>query len=307
MKILITGATGFIGRHLVRELSQSEHDIYCIVRDSKKFGILKPFGVNMIHEDINDIHDSDIAVDFDVVFHCAGYVKNDSRERLYRSNVLATEHICEFALKRGIRRMVYLSSVAVVSGNVEVPLVEDLKYKATNIYGDSKIEAEKLVKGYRRKGLKSVILRPCAVYGEDEPHLLKLLLTALKLRCAPLVDNGGNRFHLVYIGNVVHALVFSISNDSMLEGEYFIADKEIMTAKEVFCIMAQAIGAKRPIELPGFLNPLFLKIPFVNRKIESLMKDRVYSTEKIESLGFKFPFDARTSLIRSCQALMGRG
>ncbi len=135
---------------------------------------------------------------------------------------MGTDNICGLAEKLNVEKMVYLSSVAVVSGNDCVPLSEDLPYKANNIYGESKIEAEKVVLGYRRKGLNVVILRLPPVYGEDEPHLLKKIIYLLKLRMLPLVNAGSNKLHLAYVKNVTKAILFSLNDERFLEGAYFI-------------------------------------------------------------------------------------
>ena len=96
-----------------------------------------------------------IKAEFDLIFHCAASVSSKNKAELHKVNALGTENVCRVARQRRIKKMVYLSSVAVVSGNPEIPLVEDLPYKATNPYGESKIVAEKIALDYRKKGLNS--------------------------------------------------------------------------------------------------------------------------------------------------------
>jgi len=307
--VLVTGATGFIGRHLVQSLfSQGKYNIICLVRNPVKVKALLPQSVRFIYGDISKVFSLNelMGQGIDIIFHCAGYVSNKNPFLLHKVNVLGTEEICRLALKLNVERMIYLSSVAVVSGNKEVPLTEELPYAATNTYGESKIIAEKKVLEYRQKGLRAVILRPCMVYGEDEPHMLKLLLFLLKYRLFPLLNGGRNKFHLVYVKNIVEAIIFALDNDDFLKGSFFIADREILSTKKVFTTLAQAIGGKEPLHLPDFIKPLILNIPNIGKRLRFFIKDRVYSIDRIKSLGFVPPYPAEESLARSAKTLYSR-
>ncbi len=303
MKILITGATGFIGRNLVQELSKNKnYEIFCLVRNYKKAKALEPLGVKLIYADTAREHTlSKISrYNIDVIFHTSGCVGGD-KELLYKANVLSTENICRLALNLNVKRLIYLSSVAVVSGNPDIPLTEDLPYKATNIYGESKIQAEKKILGFRDKGLKVVILRPCMVYGEGEPHLLGRLCFLIKHRLFPLIDNGKKKLHLVYVKNVVDAVIHSLKKDEFLEGSFFVADNEVLTVKEIFDIIAKAINAPSSWNLPSFIKPILLKVPYLGRRLRFFLKDRIYSIERIKSLGFNPPHSAESSLAKAAR------
>ena len=301
--VLVIGSTGFIGRYLVEELSKrGGYNIFCLVRSPLKAESLTRFGVKFIYADITQEESLKKLLNYkiDFLFHCAGYVKGN-KALLYKINVSGTENICRLAKNLNVERMVYLSSVAVVSGNNIVPLYEDLPYKATNIYGESKIEAEKRVINYRQKGLRTVILRPCMVYGEGEPHMLSQLLTLLKFRLFPLINGGRSKFHLVYVKNVVDAIIFSLSKDEFLKGTFFIADNEVLTVKEVFAILSRAINLSPPWNIPRILTPLLLNIPLAGKRLRSFLKDRVYSIEKIKDLGFGPAYSTEEALIKSAR------
>ena len=301
--VLVIGSTGFIGRHLVEELSKrGGYNIFCLVRSPLKAESLRRFGVKFIYADITQEESLKKLLNYkiDFLFHCAGYVKGN-KALLYKINVSGTENICRLAKSLNVERMVYLSSVAVVSGNNIVPLYEDLPYKTTNIYGESKIEAEKRVINYRQKGLRTVILRPCVVYGEGEPHMLSQLLTLLKFRLFPLINGGRSKFHLVYVKNVVDAMIFSLNKDEFLKETFFIADNEVLTVKEVFAILSRAINLSPPWNVPRILTPLLLNIPLAGKRLRSFLKDRVYNIEKIKDLGFRPAYSTEEALIKSAR------
>jgi len=307
MNILITGATGFIGKNLVEGLfKKGRHTLFCFVRNSQKAKALEHFGGTFIYGDITQKTSLDKFLNYkiDVIFHTAGHVENKDPALLHRVNVLGSENICELALKLGVERLIHTSSVAIVSGNSQVPLTEGLPFKATNIYGESKIEGEKIVRKYREKGLRVVIVRPPIVYGEDEPHMLKLLLFITKHRLFPLIDKGKAKFHLGYVKNVAEAMIFLLNKKEALEGSFFVGDDEVLTVREVFDTLAKALGVKPLPNLPAWLKPIAISLPFIGRKINFFSKDRVYSLERIKSLGFKSPYEARESLIKSAQSFL---
>lgn len=308
MNVLVTGATGFIGRHLVKRLFELEsYNIFCLVRNPAKAKALEPYGVKLIYADIADKSSLDKVLNYkiDVVFHCAAYVDNKPLDLLQKTNVEGTENICRLSLKLGAERLVYLSSVAVICGNSQEVLTEGLPYKATNSYGESKIEAEKRVLEYRQRGLRVVIIRPPMVYGEDEPHALKLLLGLLRLRIFPLIGKAQNKLHLVYVENVVEAIIYSLGKEEFLEGSFFVADNEVLSLREVFTILSEGAGYKPPFTAPDFLKPFLLRLPYIGKKVSSLLKSRVFSIERIQSLGFNPPHPAAKSLKKSAAALAG--
>ena len=146
MKIFVTGATGFIGRNLVERLVKEGHDVISGYRSQAKLKSL-PESVRKARiyveykETISHVLRREKP---DVVYHCAALVESQSLERLRRVNVGGTRNVLEACLNEGVTKVIYLSSVSVITGNKEVPLRDDLPYKATNPYGESKIEAEKI-------------------------------------------------------------------------------------------------------------------------------------------------------------------
>ncbi len=302
MKILVTGATGFIGGAIVEDLVKEGHEVFALVRKTSSIDRLANLGVKFVFGDISE-KDSLYAITgkFDAIFHCAACVDSKNWKKLKLVNIKGTESVCKLALRLGVERLIYLSSVAVVSGHFQVPLIEDLSYSATNLYGESKIEAERIVWDYRRKGLPAVILRPPMVYGENEPHLLKLILFLIKHRLFPIPAGGKNKLHLSYVRNVSQAAVMALHNQDFLKGAYFVADKEVLTIGQIYSILAQAIGAGKPIILSTGFSVFLSKTPWLGKNLKLFIKDRVYDISRIELLGYKPAFKAQEALIRSAQ------
>ncbi|MBN2483384.1 MAG: NAD(P)-dependent oxidoreductase [Candidatus Omnitrophica bacterium] len=309
MNILVTGATGFIGRHLVRNLSRhTEYTIFGLTRNLKRISPPVSSNIQYLQGDITCRESLDVLAhrNFDIVFHCAACVENAPKEALYRTNVLGTKNICECALRARVSRLVYTSSVAVISGNDRAPFTEDMPYRATNPYGDSKIAAEKIVWDYREKGVPAAIVRPPMVYGADEPHMLGILLTLLRLRMLPFLNDGAQAFHLAYVENVVAALTLAATHEGFLEGTYFVADEDVLSYKEVVTFLCEGLGVKVPGRLPRMFDGLVDAVPCMKKKKDRLLRPRQYCLDRIHALGFKAPYAAKESLILSARNFTGR-
>lgn len=303
MNILVTGATGFIGNHLVEQLVIEKHRVFALVRKTSKLDKLKALGVNLIYADITDEKSLESVYNhkIETLYHCAALVKDNDRKKLFRVNVTGTENICRLCMRVGVERLVYLSSVAVVSGNNQLPLTEDLPYCATNLYGISKVEAEKKVLDYRQKGLKVVVLRPAMVYGEGEPHAFWKLIFALKHRLLPLLEEGRCRWHLAYLKNVVSAMTLALHKEEFLRDTFFVADEEVLTVKDIFVTLSKAVNAPLPHTLPSCLTPVFKRLPYIGKRLGIFLKDRVYDITRIKSIGYIPKFHTKEAL--ACSAV----
>lgn len=305
-RIFITGATGFIGRSLICELrSRGYLDLTALVRRTSNTAFLKENNVKTVLGDISDCSSfNDLKGDYDILFHCAGFVADGEEEILCKVNILGTENICRWALKHKIKKFIYISSVAVNSGNPEIPLTEERPYSATNKYGLSKLDAEKIVVRFRNSGLPVVIIRPCMVYGEGEPHMLPLLSRLLRLRLLILPNLGRPKLHLVSVRNVAACLAHCMEDERALGGTFHIADKEVLTVGEIFEIFAKSLKVPNPIKLSPATTKFFTLIPFIGKRIKFLCKDRVYSIERLKSiLNFTPPYRAHAELSNSVQSL----
>lgn len=301
MNILVTGATGFIGSHLIDQLVFQKHRVFALVRKTSNVGPLMEKGVNLIYGDIIDKKSLEAVCDYDIkaLFHCAGYVQDNNWKSLYYINVIGTENICNLCLKLNVDRMVYVSSVAVVNGNSQVELKEELPYCSTNLYGASKIDAEGRAIEFRKKGLKIAIIRPPMVYGEGEPHALGKILFLLRHRLLPIIKEGKSRWHLAYVKNVADALILALHKDEFLQGTFFVADAEALTVKEILLTLAQAIGAPNPFYLPSWMTPLLRKLPYLGKRLSFLSKERIYDISKIQAAGYKPAYQTKEALSRS--------
>ena len=291
--IFVTGATGFIGKSLVRRLLPDErYKTICLVRKTSKIDFLVKNNVKTIAGDVCDFAGMERffkEVRPDIVVHAAAKVSETNETELYNYNVTGTRNICELCFVYNIEKLIYLSSVSVLSGNPDVPLTECLPYKASNHYGKSKIEAERVVLDCRKKGLQVSILRPCMVYGEDEPHALDKILRLAEKRRIPILNIPGmdSKLHLVYVENVTDALMLALEKKEALSGTFMIADKEVITLRKFLEIIYDELGKGVPPVIPRWLVNCLMIFPPFHARIRGIFKDRVYDITRAEDeLGY---------------------
>ncbi|MFH1877963.1 MAG: NAD(P)-dependent oxidoreductase [Candidatus Omnitrophota bacterium] len=292
MKILVTGATGFIGGRLVESLLKKNHDIVCVVRKPSKARCLRAKGVVLEKTDLLESDEVNRAFEAhrpEAVFHCAALVMSKDEKKLLKVNSETTRNVCEACVRYGAGRLVYLSSVAVISGNHEVPLRDNLPYKASNAYGRSKIEAEKIVMSFRDKGLNCAVIRPCIVYGEGEPHAFGRIMTNVDRRWLPVFDipEMDTKINLVYVGNVVQVLESALEKEEALSGTFMVSDKDILTLREFVYLLYSYAGKGVPPIIPRWIIYFLMRFPFFKIRAHNFLKDRIYNIARaIDLLGY---------------------
>jgi nucleoside-diphosphate-sugar epimerase len=287
MTSLITGATGFIGQRLlrlgleeIRILSRRPHPHYeTVVCDLQS-------------EKIPD----DALSGITTVFHLAGFahdLRDASKvEHLYRKiNVDATVELAELAVRSGVKRFIFVSSVkAGGSAVLGKCMTESDQGKLEGVYGETKREAElKLLKIGKESGMHVSIIRPSLVYGPNVKGNLQLMLLGIKKGWFPSLPDTGNRKSMIHVDDLVRAILL-LSEDERANGEIFIAtDGVSYSSHEIYKAMCSAVGKPDPKwSVPKFLfNIVALISPRMKYKVDKLLGDECYSSKKLESLGFK--------------------
>ncbi len=299
-RIVVFGATGFIGRNFVSYLLRSSRDmsIVCPVRKSSrnKDYLEQIEGLEICEYDVlNRRQISDFLESQDIVVDCIGWVGRD-RDMLFKGNEIATLEILYSCWKKGVRRVVYLSSVAVLSGNRSLPLRDDMPLQASMPYGESKLRAEKICWGFIASGLDVVILRPAMVYGRGEPHMLPTIKGLMQRGLFWLFGKADNLWHLCGIDNLVSVMEMALWNKDMLGRAFIVADKEILTAREIFNILSIEWTGKPLKEIPEFISKALLWIPGLSRVVRFMRKRRVYDISPLKALGYKDVVSVREGL-----------
>ena len=300
MRVLITGAGGFIGSHLVD--SQLEHGHHVRAVDLH-LDLLKHQATHPRLEAIRgDITEKNIVQKLvegiDVVYHLASAHLDVSLsdEHYHRVNVGATLSLLEAARQAGVTRFVHCSSVGVIGDVKHPPAGETTECHPVNIYERTKLEGERVALDFAsRTGFPVVVVRPAWVYGPRCPRTAKLFRTISKGRF-PIFGLGKNMRHPVYITDAIHGLELCAEIPD-IEGEIFIIAGELpVESGELVSVIREQLNVRMPqIHLPIFLGQaagaaleLTFKLmgrqpPFSRRSMDFFLKHNAYTIAKAQS------------------------
>lgn len=249
--ILVTGASGFVGHHLVRLLSGKGHIVHALYNRNEPGDELKRLpGVTWQQCDLLDIYAvEEVFEGIDEVYHCAAIVSfhPGHKERLLHVNTESTTNVVNEALERGIRKLVYVSSVAALGrtegSNKQITEEEEWEESRHNsVYGQSKYQAEMEVWRGIGEGLSATIVNPGIILGEGNWDEGSARLIKIVDREFPFYTEGINGW--VDVADVAKAMYLLMQSD--IEAERFILSAGNYSYKEIFTLMAGALGRKPP-------------------------------------------------------------
>ncbi len=256
MKALVTGATGFVGAAVVRQLLAGGWEVRGLVRPASDLRNVRGLSLETMLGDLRDSASLDAACrGCDALFHVAADYRlwaRDSAE-LYRTNVDGTRNILQAALRAQVRRVVYTSSVATLGVRADgQPGDEDTPADAADMIGDykrSKYLAEEAVRLMARDGAPIVIVNPSTPLGPRDVKPTptgRMVLQAARGRTPAYVDTGLNIAHVDDVA-AGHLLAYERGRS----GERYVLGGENLTLQEIFGIIAECARRRPPnVRLP---------------------------------------------------------
>ena len=305
MRYLITGATGFIGPHLVKKLADEGHHCRCLVRNSSNTETLKKIGVECVEADITRADTlQGTAKNMDRVLHLAtlGHMSNFTvTESMFTAiNVKGALNVMKEALRSGVPRIVHCSTVAAMGICADVPATEQSDCRPHHPYGRSKLKAEQeIMTMVAEKKLPAVIVRFSMVYGPGDSRDIFKLTRLAKKGLFPKIGNRPKLTPLVHVDDAIQGLLLAAEKGNA--GQiYLLTNRESLPFDDIRKILQQALGVNRlPLYVPEAVAltmaslaekvfPFVGKTPPIARKnIESTLADRVFSIDKAKTeLGF---------------------
>lgn len=260
VNILITGATGMIGRKLLGKLIREEYKISVLVKHEKYKELLKDFSCEFRIGNLLDRESLYAAIGgIDAVIHLAGITHTNSIKLYYQINTEGTKNLLEACEKNGVKKFIYISSrTASVEGGA---------------YAHSKFLAEEEVK---KSSIPWIILRLAEVYGAGEKEAIFRLIQIIKRNSfIPIIGNGIYRLSPVYIDDVLDVIVAAVSAESAIWKTYTIAGPKSYTYIELVDIISGILHIKKKkLFIPVFLMRVIAYLFFI-LKNDFIVQDQI--------------------------------
>ncbi len=244
MRIAITGATGFLGKHLTLKVIEQKHDVVALGRNTTIGSELKAMGAEFYATDLNDLNKMILALNnCDAVVHCAGLSSPwGTKNAFYQANVVGTQNLLKAIESSNVRRLIHISTPSIYfdyTNRLNISEEDPLPKQMVNTYAETKLEAENAVTKASLRGLETIIIRPRALFGPGDTTLFPRLIKANNRIGIPTTTFNPIITDVTYIDNVVDAILLSLKAPQHCLGN------------------AYNISNGEPQNLEGLLNKLF--------------------------------------------------
>ena len=285
MKTLVTGATGFIGSHLVERLLELGEEVRCFVRPTSNTRWIKNLPVEIFVGDFFQPESLRNALrDVRAVYHVAGITKARKKQDYWRVNSEATRRLLDVISKFGTSfdRFVHISSQAAVGPSLDGTPVDELTpLHPVDRYGKSKKDAEEACHEFSEK-VPFTIIRPVAVYGprdQDAFSFFKLIHSGI----LPIIGSENKRVALVHVKDLVEGITLAARTERALSQTYFIGNKVSPSWGEIYLVAAQIVGRRvRKLTIPNLA--IYLVAAIAEPLAMLTGKPALFSLEKAKEL-----------------------
>jgi len=303
MKLLLTGATGFIGSRLGLAARAGGMDVVVtgqVNNDTERARLaeLEAAGVTLA---VGPLQDAEFArrvvKDCNAVIHLAAaqHEANVPDSYFHDVNVTGTGTLLAASREAGVRRFVYGSTIGVYGSAARGVLDEESAPSPQNVYGRTKLAAEGVVRQFGNS-LETCIIRISETYGPGDYRLLKLF-KAIDRGSFAMIGSGENRRQCIHVNDLVRGLLLAAEHPAAPGQTFVMAGHEIMTTREMVAHIAGALGRRPPrlraplwpflaaaVVLETTLKPLGIQPPLHRRRLDFFRKSFVFATEKAQNV-----------------------
>ena len=265
----IFGASGFIGRHLIRRLTKKDFQIVAATRSPYLHGYLKPLGnpgqidlekVNLFDEERLRI----LIKNSDVVINLIGILYENKKQKFENIHARFPYLLSKLCSELNIEKLIHISALGI-------------NETVNSQYMQSKLKGEKnILNNFNR----SVILRPSIIFGPEDKFFNQFASLAEFLPALPLIGGGQTKFQPIYVSDLCKAIVAILDKEEVNENIYELGGSEIFTFKELMEILLKQIKKKR------FLVPIPFSFAKFQAKILQLLPKPLLTTDQVEMLKY---------------------
>lgn len=314
-RVLVTGATGFTGGSLARELSRRGHAVRALVRPGSDVEGLADCGIELSEGQLVSAQDVRRASEgMDVVYHIAAAYREAKHPDSYYFdvNVGGTRNVLDAARAEGVRRVVHCSTAGVHGEVTTIPADESAPLNPGDVYQSSKLEGERLAMEAFSNGLSGVVFRPVGIYGPGDTRFLKLFRT-VDAGTFRMFGSGEVLYHLTFIDDLVDGIILCGESPAAPGEVFLLAGPRYTTLNELVSLIAAALDRKPPrghlplwplltaaVACEYLCRPLGIDPPLHRRRCDFFTKDRAFTSAKArELLGYEPKVDLATGLGRT--------
>ena len=301
VKVLVTGASGFLGGRVISKLLDDGHEVVGLVRATSNTEGL-PKNIEIKEADLFDISSLENAVQgVNAVIHFAAYFDfyPSDEDLMFKVNVEGTTNLMNACVGTDVERFIYCSTAETMGGIRFPPGTEDTELRPDFSYGESKILAERAIRDITSDtGLAHIILRPTGVMGEGDLYVIYEVIQELNNgKVFALPRNLSTQFMYTHIDDVVSGFVAALTPMVCLNNTIILCPDEPISWEEFVEVVTERLGVKPPrLRVPSIITKFGMALlsPFKNRKrktffwhmksVDMMHTTRVYSNDKAKRL-----------------------
>jgi len=290
MRILVTGASGFIGSGLVGSLVEAGHEVCALMRPSASTHFLKGVHFTRLAGDLTDQASLIRACqNIDVIYHLAGLTQAKTKDEYFRSNAEATKNLANAAVHNGVKKFIFVSSLAAAGPSIGLsPRNETEADTPVSMYGESKQRAELYLDELQGK-LNFIVIRPPMVYGPRDRNVFIFFKTIQK-QWMPLMPSktptGHKYYSAIYVDDLISVLIAALQAPEVdyQKGErFFVSDGQIYTAERILSLIADELKIKPfRIKVPGSVISTLASVGTIAGKV--LNKSYALNRDKLNEI-----------------------
>ena len=303
-RVVVTGATGFTGSHLVKRLVTAGKEVRGLARDPAKAAAIEKQLAAVAVGDITDRAALKSLIEgADAVIHLVSNFRtaSDTPEQYRSTNVEGTRAVIEVAAECGIKRLVHCSTIGVHGHVKQTPADENSPFAPGDLYQETKLEAELMAREAGEAGkFEVVVVRPCSIYGPGDMRMLKMFKMLAKRRffmLGPCLEN----FHAVYIDDLLEGYLKALDAPGIGGEVFLVGGPAYLPLKDYVATAAKAVGAPPPwIWLPywpffaaaalceALCVPFGVEPPLHRRRVRFFKNNRAFRIDKArQRLGYE--------------------
>ncbi|MGC4122665.1 MAG: NAD-dependent epimerase/dehydratase family protein [Myxococcales bacterium] len=251
--VLVAGASGYLGGHLAAFLVRRGYQVRALVRPTSDTSRLQAPGIELRHGDLTDTASLVAAMKgVRAVFNCAAKISDwGPKEAFLAINRDGAANLVAAAQQAGVERLVHFSSLTVLGLPRAGELItEDSPYASGPLdkYTHSKLEGEKVVReAHGQQGLSTVIVRPGAIWGPGDPHILPRIVALLRRGRMVYIGGGTNHVALSHVENLSLGMALAAEVPAATGRVYHVVDEEDLTSREVIDGLVEGLGTPKPM------------------------------------------------------------